>query len=53
VRLTLAELFGVAPERVRLGAGSTELIDATMRTFLRAGDEVVLPHSHGPCSSGA
>ena len=36
VRLALAERFGVAPERVLLGAGSTEVIDAALRTFLRA-----------------
>jgi histidinol-phosphate aminotransferase len=48
VRLALAERFGVAPERVLLGAGSTELIDATLRTFLRAGDEVILPHPSWP-----
>src|SRR5437660_1416806 len=43
LRLALAERFGVGPERILVGAGSTELIDATLRTFVRAGDEVVLP----------
>jgi histidinol-phosphate aminotransferase len=48
VRLALAERFGVTPDRVLLGAGSTELIDAAFRTFLRAGDEVVLPSPSWP-----
>lgn len=43
VRIALAERWGVTPDRLLLGAGSTELIEAVMRTFLRAGDEVVLP----------
>ena len=43
LRHALAERYGVGPERVLVGAGSTELIDATLRTFVRAGDEVVLP----------
>ena len=41
VRMALAERFGVGPERLLVSAGSTELIEAAMRTFLRAGDEVV------------
>jgi len=48
LRLALAERFGVAPERVLLSAGSTEVIDAAMRTFVRAGDEVILPHPSWP-----
>jgi histidinol-phosphate aminotransferase len=48
LRLGLAERFGVAPERVLIGAGSTEVIDAAMRTFVRAGDEVVLPTPSWP-----
>jgi histidinol-phosphate aminotransferase len=48
LRLALAERFGVAPERVLLSAGSTEVIDATLRTFVRAGDQVVLPHPSWP-----
>ena len=48
LRLALAARFGVTPERVLLGAGSTELIDATMRTFVRAGDEVILPAPSWP-----
>ena len=48
LRLALAARYGVTCERVLLGAGSTELIEATMRTFLRAGDEVVLPTPSWP-----
>lgn len=48
LRLELAERFGVTPDRVLLGAGSTEVIDAVLRTFLRAGDEVVLPAPSWP-----
>jgi histidinol-phosphate aminotransferase len=48
VRLALAERFGVGPERLLVGAGSTELIEAALRTFVRAGDEVVLPHPSWP-----
>lgn len=48
LRCALAERFGVALEGVLLGAGSTELIDATMRTFVRAGDEVILPNPSWP-----
>ena len=43
LRHALAERYGVGPDRVLVGAGSTELIDATLRTFVRAGDEVILP----------
>jgi histidinol-phosphate aminotransferase len=48
LRVALAERFGVTPERVLLGAGSTEVIDAVLRTFVRAGDEVVLPTPSWP-----
>jgi histidinol-phosphate aminotransferase len=48
LRLALAERFGVVPEGVLVGAGSTEVIDATMRTFLRAGDEAILPTPSWP-----
>jgi histidinol-phosphate aminotransferase len=48
LRLALAERYGVAPGQVLLGAGSTEVIDATMRTFVRAGDEVVVPTPSWP-----
>jgi histidinol-phosphate aminotransferase len=48
VRRALAERFGVRPERLLVGAGSTELIEAAIRTFVRAGDEVVLPDPSWP-----
>jgi len=48
IRGALAGRFGVAPEQVLLGAGSTELIEATMRTFVKAGDEVVMPWPSWP-----
>lgn len=48
VLVALAERFGVPPERVLVGAGSTELIEAIMRTFVRAGDEVVIPAPSWP-----
>jgi histidinol-phosphate aminotransferase len=43
LRAALARRLGVAPASVLLGAGSTELIEATLRAFVRAGDEVVVP----------
>jgi histidinol-phosphate aminotransferase len=48
LRLALADRYGVTSDHILLGAGSTELIEATMRTFLRAGDEVVLPTPSWP-----
>jgi histidinol-phosphate aminotransferase len=48
VRRELARRFGLGPDRVLVGAGSTELIEATLRTFVRAGDEVVLPRPSWP-----
>jgi histidinol-phosphate aminotransferase len=48
VLVALAERFDVAPERVLVGAGSTELIEAIIRTFVKAGDEVVIPAPSWP-----
>ena len=48
VRAELAERFGVTPDRILVGAGSTELIEAALRTFVRAGDEVILPTPSWP-----
>ncbi len=48
LRSALAERFGVPLDGALLGAGSTELIDATIRTFVRAGDEVILPKPSWP-----
>ena len=44
----LAERHGVEPASVLVTAGSTEVIDAVFRTFLRAGSEVVLPAPSWP-----
>jgi histidinol-phosphate aminotransferase len=43
LRTALAERHGISATSVLLGAGSTEVIDATLRAFVRAGDEVVVP----------
>ncbi len=48
LRHALAARHGVGVEQVLLGAGSTELIDAILRAFVRAGDEVVLPTPSWP-----
>jgi len=48
LRLALAERHGVEPGQILLSAGSTEVIDAIFRTFVRAGDEVVLPRPSWP-----
>lgn len=42
LRTALAHRHGVAHASILIGAGSTEVIDATLRAFVRAGDEVVL-----------
>lgn len=44
LRQALAKRHGVAPEQVILGNGSNELIELVVRTFLRPGDEAVVPH---------
>lgn len=44
----LAERHGVEESRVLVTAGSTEVIDAVFRTFLRAGSQVVLPDPSWP-----
>ena len=43
LRLALAEHHGVGVDQVLVTAGSTEVIDATLRTFVHADDEVVIP----------
>jgi histidinol-phosphate aminotransferase len=48
VRLALAERHGVGRDQVLVTAGSTEVIDATLRTFVRAGDQVVIPEPFWP-----
>jgi histidinol-phosphate aminotransferase len=42
LRTALAERLEVPPASILIGAGSTEVIDATLRAFVRARDEVVL-----------
>lgn len=48
LRRALAGRYGVEPGQVLVTAGSTEVIDATLRTFVRAGDEVVIPRPSWP-----
>ena len=43
LRTAIADRHGAPPDCVLLGAGSTEVIEATLRAFVRAGDEVVVP----------
>ncbi|MDI3279852.1 MAG: histidinol-phosphate transaminase [Bacillota bacterium] len=43
LRRRLAELNGVSPDQVIVGNGSDELIKLLAETFLRPGDEVLLP----------
>jgi len=43
LQVALADRYGVETAQVLVTAGSTEVIDAVFRTFLRAGDQVVLP----------
>jgi histidinol-phosphate aminotransferase len=42
LRAVLAARLGMTAESILVGAGSTEVIDASLRAFVRAGDEVVL-----------
>jgi histidinol-phosphate aminotransferase len=44
LRQALAKKHGVTSEQVVLGNGSNELIELLVRTFLRPGDEAVVPH---------
>jgi histidinol-phosphate aminotransferase len=44
LRQALAKKHGVGPEQVILGNGSNELIELVVRTFLRPGDEAIVPH---------
>jgi histidinol-phosphate aminotransferase len=44
LRQALAKKHGVMPDQVVLGNGSNELIELLVRTFLRPGDEAVVPH---------
>ena len=44
LRHALARKHDVSPEQVMLGNGSNELIELLVRTFLRPGDEAIVPH---------
>jgi histidinol-phosphate aminotransferase len=44
----LARRSGVEIDQVLVTAGSTEVIDAALRTFVRAGDEVLMPAPSWP-----
>jgi histidinol-phosphate aminotransferase len=46
LRRALADELRISTEQIKLGAGSTELVDALLRAFLDPGDEIVLP---SPC----
>src|SRR5216110_2208246 len=44
LRQALAKKHGVSPDQVVLGNGSNELLELLVRTFLRPGDEAIVPH---------
>ena len=44
LRQAIAKKHGVGQDQVVLGNGSNELIELLVRTFLRPGDEAVVPH---------
>ena len=44
VRHALAKRHSVTPEQMILGNGSNELLELIVRTFLRPGEEAVIPH---------
>jgi histidinol-phosphate aminotransferase len=44
LRQALAKKHDFPPDQVFLGNGSNELIELAVRTFLRPGDEVIVPH---------
>jgi histidinol-phosphate aminotransferase len=48
LQLALAALHGVEPAQVVVTAGSTEVIEAAFRTFIRAGCEAVIPDPTWP-----
>ena len=43
LKRALSARYGVPPEQIVLGAGGSELIDITVRTYVEKGDEVVVP----------
>jgi len=42
LKTKLAELNGVGPENIALANGSSDIIDAMMRVFLKPGDELII-----------
>jgi|SRR6266850_1574592 len=44
LRQALAKKHDVTPDQVILGNGSNELIELVVRSFLKSGDEAVVPH---------
>src|SRR5256886_973675 len=48
LRQALAKRHGVSQDQVILGNGSNELIELLVRTFLKPGDEAVVPHPSFP-----
>ena len=44
LRQALSRKHNVTPEQIVLGNGSNDLIELLVRTFLRPGDEAVVPH---------
>ena len=44
LRQAIAKKHGFTPDQVILGNGSNDLIELVVRTFMRAGDEAVVPH---------
>src|SRR5438876_7247198 len=44
LRQALAKRHGVGQDQIVLGNGSNELIELIVRTFLKPGDEAVVPH---------
>ena len=44
LRQALAKKHGVMPDQIVLGNGSNELIELIVRSFLKSGDEAVVPH---------
>jgi len=43
IRTRIGNRYGVGPDQVLVVGGSSEIIDAAMRVFLRPGDEVIIP----------
>src|SRR5499426_4490637 len=44
LRIALARRHGVTPDHLIMGNGSNELIELIVRSFLRPGEEAVIPH---------